>query len=68
MCLLSSYIVHLLNKINIIKNGVGGGQLSQWLEKKFANTVLKKFILSFFFLTTYFDNTYHVTKSFKYGE
>lgn len=45
----------------------GGGQLSQWLEKKFANTVLKihSFIL---FLTTNFDNTDHVTKSLKYGE
>lgn len=28
MCLLSSYIVHLLNKINIIKNVVGGSYLN----------------------------------------
>lgn len=47
MCLPSSYIVHLLNKINIIKNGVGAVISMAW--KKFANTVLKKsFFHSFF--------------------
>lgn len=68
MCLMSSYIVHLLNKINIIKNGVGGGGVISMAWKKFANTVLKKSFFHSFFLTTYFDNTDHVTKSFKYGE